>query len=720
MEALSQALQELPPSSVLDSKGLVQDFHQFFLRGTSEQCWKFIPEQYRSSNANIFLSRPSEFLSTAPTPPPTQHASLNSPAQSRLPLALPTSQRPKDPLPCPSILFNPYGYSASSQNRDKALPLHNATDCAEVNSCKAPLRPDNLPQPEGHHLSKKRRGAETKSTKAPAIRRRQCTEENQKWDILRQAFKHGPFPITSCEKVWASSGNLIDWSLPPGERQYKILKGIQTRKTESTFANRLNLIYVTHKVDATASKVRGGERGVGRKTRAFKMVAEEFRCDLEEVIRLDKRGRSYIKLMEEGGPAVILELAESVSSMCEDHLTDTERQLFTSWLNTHYSGKERISKCNEAAKIISEGLQITQGLELKDSQSCLLDILRKYERQPENSTQLSEPSSPVAPLPTDKPQQDISQLNTDERARKEHPDASDKISSLFSNGESVAQNDTACTVRQRKCHSQRGQPCPQVAVNANDHSNPAENTNISSHAPNPCSYPIVDAHMPQSTVFAHNSVQQTRNVNMTNDTVGIPSQSQEMNRLVSLANAAGKISHFEDQRPRGHRDYSFASFEPHNCNMEQSMEGQLFQDSGVQQPMTSQVPMVDTTYFSQSMEGQMFQDSGVQQPIASQVPIVDTTRYSQSMEEQMFQDSGVQQPMASQVPMVDTTRYSQSMEEQMLQDSGVEQLMESRVYSHNIQHSIPQSTNTSLHPLYIQEADGPYTQFSSFHQPVQS
>ncbi|PGG95180.1 hypothetical protein AJ79_10210, partial [Helicocarpus griseus UAMH5409] len=252
-----------------------------------------------------------------------------------------------------------------------------------------------------------------KSTKVPATHRRQCTEKNQKWHILQQAFKDGPFPIVSCEKVWASSENLIDWSLPPGERQYKILKGTQARKTQSTFADRLNLIYVTHKVDMKALKVCSCERGVGRKTCAFKMVAEEFHCDIDEVIRLDNRGRGYIKLMEGGGPAVILELAESVSSMCENSLPETQRQLFTTWLNTQYPEKERISKCNEAAKIIYEGLRITQGPELKDSHSRLLDILRKHEWEPEDSTQPSEPSSTVAIWHTDKPQQDMSQLNTD-------------------------------------------------------------------------------------------------------------------------------------------------------------------------------------------------------------------------------------------------------------------------------------------------------------------
>ncbi|EDN10530.1 hypothetical protein I7I51_01991 [Histoplasma capsulatum] len=298
----------------------------------------------------------------------------------------------------------------------------------------------------------------------------------------------------------------------------------------------------------------------------------------------------------------------------------------------------------------------------------------------------------------------------------------------------------------------------QLAVSANDHGGLVENdTDVPSHAPRP----IVDAHMAQYTVSPQDSVPRMQDIDVTNDIVRISPRPEEMTGLVSVTNAAGNISNFEDN--------SFTSFQPHDPNEEpplasqshsqnmpqgarlmtshvpmidttrysQSMDGQILQGSEVQQLMTSHVPMIDTTRYSQSMDGQILQGSEVQQLMTSHVPMIDTTRYSQSMDGQILQGSEVQQLMTSHVPMIDTTRYSQSMDGQILQGSEVQQLMtshvpmidttrysqsmelmDSRFYSPNIQHSIPQSTNTSIHPQFLQEADGSYNQFSSFHQPV--
>ncbi|PGH27820.1 hypothetical protein AJ80_00370 [Polytolypa hystricis UAMH7299] len=86
-------------------------------------------------------------------------------------------------------------------------------------------------------------------------------------------------------------------------------------------------------------------------------------------------------------------------------------------------------------------------------------------------------------------------------------------------------------------------PPERERVNTNDHSNLGENdTYISSHAPRPCSHPIVNTHKEQPMVFAQDSILQTQNVNITNNTVSSPSQFQEMTRLVSLANVVGNIS----------------------------------------------------------------------------------------------------------------------------------------------------------------------------------
>ncbi|OJD22943.1 hypothetical protein ACJ73_05702 [Blastomyces percursus] len=97
---------------------------------------------------------------------------------------------------------------------------------------------------------------------------------------------------------------------------------------------------------------------------------------------------------------------------------------------------------------------------------------------------------------------------------------------------------------------QQGVQLEREQDNANDHSSLVEyDTHNPSHTSSPCSYPVIDPHTTQSTVFTHNSVAQWRNVNVTNGTAGFPSQSQEITRLVSVANAWGNISHSRDQRP---------------------------------------------------------------------------------------------------------------------------------------------------------------------------
>ncbi|KKZ58506.1 hypothetical protein EMCG_05520 [[Emmonsia] crescens] len=189
-------------------------------------------------------------------------------------------------------------------------------------------------------------------------------------------------------------------------------------------------------------------------------------------------------------------------------------------------------------------------------------------------------------------------------------------------------------------------------VNAHDHGGRAENdTDVPSHA----SRPIVDAHMAQCTVSGQDSVPRIQDLDVTN-IVRISPQPEEMTELVSVTNAAGNIS-------------NFTYFQPHDSNGEP--------------------PMASHSY-SQDMEGQVPQDCGALQSMTSHLPMIDTTRYSQSMYGQILQNSQVQQSMT----LIDTTRYSRRMD-----------LMDSGIYSHNIH---PQSTNTPIHPQYIQEVDGSY------------
>ncbi|QSS48703.1 hypothetical protein I7I53_08789 [Histoplasma capsulatum var. duboisii H88] len=145
MEArtLSQVLQKLSPSAVLDLEDSKQDFHWFFLRGTPEQCWKLIPAQYRpSDNANFSL----------PQLPPTQASLLDQlssrspsiqPALSKEPVLHPTSylissnsyHQPagKCLLPCPNS-------SSSPPNSEVGI-----NQCNTLSPSKSSPEPQSLP-----------------------------------------------------------------------------------------------------------------------------------------------------------------------------------------------------------------------------------------------------------------------------------------------------------------------------------------------------------------------------------------------------------------------------------------------------------------------------------------------------------------------------------------------------------------------------------------------
>ncbi|QSS60255.1 hypothetical protein I7I51_05052 [Histoplasma capsulatum] len=381
--------------------------------------------------------------------------------------------------------------------------------------------------------------------------------------------------------------------------------------------------------------------------------------------------------------------------------TSTMRQFFTNWLRQKYFDKGRTKKCISSAKLILDGIT-TYGnasytyANLREAPSSLLDIVREYvtwdddgtlhPKRISNQIETRRSTSPTYSCPSGSGAHECHnasfskqvcngrQLSPTRELSFEEREAARMLQQFQQQTQPTSDPPSSQQLREVSVRNTTRE-CPQgtssdMYIASEQRVTMPEQSSLLYEVPRLIQLavprPIVDDHMAQCTVSGQDSVPRMQDIATT-------PQPEDMTELVSMTNAAD-ISNFGN---------SYTFFQPH--------------DPKGEQPMTSQS-------HSQDMEG--LQDSGVQQLMTSHVPMIDTTRYSQSMEGQIIQDSGAQQLMASHVPMIDTTRYAQSME----------QLMGSRIYSDNIQHSIPQ--NTSIHSQYIQEADGFYNQFSSFHHPV--
>ncbi|OJD11052.1 hypothetical protein AJ78_08102 [Emergomyces pasteurianus Ep9510] len=745
MEILSlfQALENLSPSTVLDSESLLHDFRQFLLRGTPEQCLELIPLQYRPSN-NATISIPQSSTDLSPTSPSRAPSDQLFP---QLP-SIVSPSRPKEPLPCTFSSCNSYDRLVGLEKRQypvlapkESLPYPPSSSNLDRRSAVININNGQFALP--CRLSKKRKSTEANIDDGQGRELAVVWTEEQ-FIKLKANFNHGPWAITSCDELWGSAESLIDMSLAPGPRLYKLFKGSDSRITQSFFANRLSLIFVTHEVDCKTLSIKHTD-GAKRKTKAFDLVAADHKCSVEEIKTLNRRGNNYIKMMEEVGAVILFELGKDASNLCEFRLRDDQRKLFAEWLQEKYFSEERIEKCIFAAKLILDGLTICgEGRKdyarLRKASSRLLNILRKYmtwgddgtiHKLPKDHTPTHNPAHqtpvghPGTPNQTENRRSTSSSSpipgSTDNSPYYSGPGGSgavechnDSLSKQVCNGRQLSpigelsleereaaqmlqqfQQSTSDPPRSQQLRevSMRGATRECSQVSANDHGGLVENdTDVPSHT-----RPIADSHMAQCTGSGQDSVPRMQHIDVTNDIVRIPPRPEEMTELVSVTSAAGNISNFEDN--------SFTFFEPHDPNEEPPMVSQSHSQNIPQgaRLATSHLPIIDTTRYSQNMDGQILQGSQVQQLMTSYVPMIDTTQYSQNMDGQILQGSEVQQLMTSHAPMIDTTRYSQNME-----------LMNSRIYSHNIQHSIPQRINISIQPQYIQEADGSYNQFSSF------
>ncbi|OJD13820.1 hypothetical protein AJ78_05762 [Emergomyces pasteurianus Ep9510] len=416
MEArtLSQVLQKLSPSAVLDSEDSKREFHRFFLRGAPEQCWKLIPAQYRpSNNANFSL----------PQLPSTQASSLDQ-LSSRLPSLRPVlSKEPVLHPPSSLIASNPYQQLAYRENLSScptsfsisasSSPYHQPAGryplpCPTISSNLSnpgvgmsendTLPPSNSShEPQSRPPKKRRRNFDTdKQRKSPVL----C-----QWMELKMAYKNEPLPTTSCKEILGPTKGLIDRSLStPGRRLYKFITNAEENITNNVFAQHLSLVYSVHEIEYKSLAVVDYAGGNKHITDAYKLIAEEWGCDLEKVKLWWRRGKGYTKLMQEAGPAIIFELDLDVSGLCEHRLRDPQRNLFIKWLQLQKFKENRIKKCRLAAKIILDGL-ITYGQEdytyafLRDAPSRLLDIVRKYLSWEDNGTITPKPLSELLDNP---------------------------------------------------------------------------------------------------------------------------------------------------------------------------------------------------------------------------------------------------------------------------------------------------------------------------------
>ncbi|EEH06970.1 predicted protein [Histoplasma capsulatum G186AR] len=366
---LSQVLEKLSPSTVLDSESLLRDFRQFLLRGTPEQCLELIPLQYRpSNNANISISQSP--IHPSLTPPP------QGPSLERLIPQLPSIvsvQCSTEPLPRTSSSCNSYNHPVGTETTYP--PSASNLDCH-------PVVIKNGQYALQSRVSKKRQSAEANIDKGQG-RELTAAWTEEPFIKLKKNFNNVSLSITSCEKIWGSTDSLLDMSLPtPGLRLNKLLKGSEARTADAIFANRLSLLFMTHEVDHKTWSIKH-PNGAKRKTRAFNLVAADQKCSAGEIKVYDRRGRGYIKLMEEVGPMIVFELGKEVSNLCEYHLNDEQRQLFTNWLRRKDFNKGRAKKCISSAKLILDGIT-TYGkasytyANLREAPSSLLDIVREY------------------------------------------------------------------------------------------------------------------------------------------------------------------------------------------------------------------------------------------------------------------------------------------------------------------------------------------------------
>lgn len=103
------------------------------------------------------------------------------------------------------------------------------------------------------------------------------------------------------------------------ERIDQLLQGLEKitdRSNQFDCAKRLGLMFVAHDVEQIMKLDNLGlSTGRGRKTAAFKKIAEETSWAVDKVGGFYKRSKNYMALITLGGPGTLLELGTGLNSL---------------------------------------------------------------------------------------------------------------------------------------------------------------------------------------------------------------------------------------------------------------------------------------------------------------------------------------------------------------------------------------------------------------------
>lgn len=135
--------------------------------------------------------------------------------------------------------------------------------------------------------------------------------------VLEGILKSPRQPAEFYLELWsAHRGQVFDTNDANQSRIARLFRGRKFIEKESQrfeYAGRLSLIFLTHDVEAVKSHNWKLAPGQSRQHAAVLSIAQHLNVAPEEIKREWRRSRNYIRLLEECGPASLLELGTGVN-----------------------------------------------------------------------------------------------------------------------------------------------------------------------------------------------------------------------------------------------------------------------------------------------------------------------------------------------------------------------------------------------------------------------
>ncbi|KAK6829263.1 hypothetical protein RU639_003204 [Aspergillus parasiticus] len=279
-ESVAHALDALSPSDVQGSQRLLSSFRAFFARGSARDFYELLP-----NHDGIFSeqSRPN-----------------------------PSSQYPKD-----------------SRN------IRNA-DCQQKRKSKASASKEDLPvvvspdpgSVEGHSLAAEMQEARVFC----AVNVSSQAQQHRLMRVLEGVLKAPRQSANFYLGLWsAHRSRVFDTN---GAVQSRIARLFQGRKLieqefhRFEYAGRLSLIFLTHDIEIIKAQNWKLAPGQSRQHAAVISIADHLNVEPEEIKKEWRRSRNYIRLLEECGPASLLELGTGVNWYWEKALSKQDVTLF--------------------------------------------------------------------------------------------------------------------------------------------------------------------------------------------------------------------------------------------------------------------------------------------------------------------------------------------------------------------------------------------------------